>query len=192
MHFMVNKIWVLIRPKPVVSGLYYKPAPGLKTPFCKRTTRGKCRPFPLLYNNICFSLNLCTIRMASIVYRGHLVPFGIVCASVICPSVRFMISGSAPKFIRSVLLGFRWVRLWLSTSSRTISRRHLSISVVILRILIMILRPVSAEWKVPSTTEYKFGFRFAYVMDVIWNSLRIQTVIFYNVWRSCYFEYLLP
>ena len=44
--------------------------------------------------------------MASIVYGDHLVPFGIDCACVICPSVRFVISGSAPKFIRIAPLAF--------------------------------------------------------------------------------------
>ena len=53
--------------------------------------------------SICFLLNLCTRRMASIVYRGHRSLFGIDCACVNCPSVRLLISGSAPKFIRSVL-----------------------------------------------------------------------------------------
>ena len=153
----------------ILSGLYYNPRRQWKVLFWLEYFGSKYPGIPKV-----------------LFYLGY---FG---SCVNCPSVRLLISGSAPKFICSVLLGFRWVRLWLPTSSRTISRRHLSISVVILRILVMILRPVSAEWKVPSTTEYKFGFRFAYIMDVIWNSLRIQTVIFYNVWRSCYFEYLLP
>ena len=78
-------------------------------------------------------LNLCMIRMASIIYRGHLVLFGIDCAYPISarPLHDF---GVFPEIHPYCTVGFCWVRLWLPTSSRTISRRRLSISVMIFRI----------------------------------------------------------
>jgi len=140
-------------------------------------------------------LNLCMIRMASIIYRGHLVLFGIDCAYPISarPLHDF---GVFPEIHPYCTVGFCWVRLWLPTSSRTISRRRLSISVMIFRISFMILRQVSVEYKMLSTTECRFqrmesaaSHRLWTLIGILW---RTRSVIINNVWRSWYFEYFLP
>jgi hypothetical protein len=53
-----------------------------------------------------FVLNLCEIRVGGRIYAAQLSLFGIDCAYLICPPVRFMISRFSPKFIRIAPLAY--------------------------------------------------------------------------------------
>ena len=106
MYFMVNKIRVLIRPDPGLSELYYNPRRVLKHIFANVQPGENVVPFSFSLF-FCSTLNLCEIRVGGRFYVAQLSLLCIDCACVNCPSVRFLISGSTPKFIRSVLLAFR-------------------------------------------------------------------------------------
>jgi hypothetical protein len=105
MYFMVNKIRVLIRPDPGLSELYYNPRRVLKHLFANVQPGENVVPFSFSLF-FWFLLTLCTIRMASIVYRGHRPPLCIDCAYVNCPSVHFLISGVSPEIHPFCAVGF--------------------------------------------------------------------------------------
>ena len=143
-----------------------------------------------------FPLNLCEIRVGGRIYAAQLSLLGIDCAYLICPPVRFMISGSAPKFIRIAPLAFAEYDSDCQLQAEQFQDGVFQFLSWFSGFHFMILRQVSVEYKMLSTTECRFqrmesaaSHRLWTLTGILW---RTRSVIINNVWRSWYFEYFLP